>query len=534
VVALVALALAVRLALAFLAPRVIRWDEPDYLTLARNLVTGAGFQVAGMPELHYTPLFPLAAGVAYLVLGNLQWASNTVYIVAGALLVVPVYALARGLFGGRSARVSGVLIAFAPALAAWPLYWGTMTEPLYLLLVFSGIYFTWRAAVSGGVWRFAAAGLFFGAGYLTRPEGVMYLALAGVVLLAAVIWRRTRAARALGLLAAFVVAAALALVPYQVYLHARTGQWMLSGKLGVTYDIGRAVLASDAEEYDRVTASLDSTGKRILWYSPERFERDVTTEIVSDPAGDIRRIGANLGALNTAWFDPSVFPQWLLVPVGLAFLAAPWTRKTAAREVFWAIWLLPLAAFLPFHVETRFFAPAVPITLVWVARGLVGLGDWLRGTVREAARGRMAGCVAAALVAIPTLVVGAFFSVEVYRVVVAGERATDFTHRDAGAWLAANTEPDAKVLSRDLAVALYAGRDWAPSPHAQYAEFIAYARAVGADYVVVDTREVTVLRPWLAALGDPATAPAELQPAATFPGPKGQTLVYRLLPEEAR
>lgn len=526
--ALVALAVAVRLALSLLAPRVIRWDEPDYLTLARNLVTGAGFQVAGMPELHYTPLFPLVAGLVYRLLGDLQWASNAVFVLAGAALVAPVFALARGLFGRAAARMSGLLVAVAPALAAWPLYWGTMTEPLYLLLLFTGIYFVWRAARSGGWVPFAAAGLALGAAYLTRPEGALYVALAGSALLASVLARQERAEIVALQLGAFVVAAALAILPYQVYLYRETGQWMLSGKLGVTYDIGRAVLANDSAEYDRVTASLDSTGRRILWYSPERFERDVAAEMLGDLGAAARRAIANLSPLAQAWFDPSVFPQWLLLPVGLALLGVPWTRRTARREAFWAAWLLPLAAFLPFHIEARFLAPAVPIALVWVARGLVGLGDWVRGTAREAARGPMAGWVAALLAALPALCVLAFFLVELPRVVTAGGRATDFTHRDAGLWLREHTPPDARVLSRDLAVALYAERDWAPSPHAEYPAFLSYARAVGAGYIVVDTREVTVLRPWLSDLAEPARAPADLHALMAFQGPQGSTLVYRL------
>ncbi|MBC7262264.1 MAG: hypothetical protein H5T63_09645 [Chloroflexi bacterium] len=45
--------------------RIVRWDEPDYLLLGRNLFTGQGYTVSGRPELHYAPLFPIITGMLY-------------------------------------------------------------------------------------------------------------------------------------------------------------------------------------------------------------------------------------------------------------------------------------------------------------------------------------------------------------------------------------------------------------------------------------------------------------------------------------
>ena len=33
-------------------PRVIRWDEPNYLWLGRALLTGQPYSISGVPELH--------------------------------------------------------------------------------------------------------------------------------------------------------------------------------------------------------------------------------------------------------------------------------------------------------------------------------------------------------------------------------------------------------------------------------------------------------------------------------------------------
>ncbi len=531
VAGLVLLALAVRLALVLWADRAIRWDEPDYLTLARNLATGRGFSVAGHPELHYAPLFPLVASLFYRLLGNLKAASDAVYVLAGAALIAPFFALARRLFGGRVALVASLLLALCPALNASVLYWGTMTEPLYLLCVFAGLWLTWVAAESGRVGPAIAAGAGFALAYLTRPEGSFYAALGALALAVGVVARRqARSGKAWLAMGGYLLAALLVAMPYLVYIHAQTGRWMVSGKLGVTYDIGRAVLARDPAEYDRVTASLDSTGREIIWYSPERFQRDLAAELAASPMEALRRVWANFRLLLDAWFDITVFPTLLLVFVGLAWFAAPWDRRRAVAELYWAAGLLPLlAAFLPFHVEIRFFAPALPIALAWVGRGAGVMGDWAADTAQALLAERpLAAWARRLLVALPLVLVGLAFAGLTVVAVGEGRRGTDFGHREAGLWLKRNAPPGSVVMARDLAIALYAELDWVPSPRAEMPQFLEYARAHGVDYVVVDEREVTVIRPHMKALLQPETAPPELALVYQFVGNRGRTLVYAL------
>lgn len=525
------LALAVRAAIVLWADRAIRWDEPDYLTLARNLVTGQGFTVAGHPELHYAPLFPLAAGLFYRLLGSLEAASNAVYVLAGAALVWPFFALARRLFGVRSAISASLLVALCPALNASVLYWGTMTEPLYLLCVSAGLWFAWTAADDGKVLPAIAAGASFALAYLTRPEGSFFIALGGVALVIGILARRrARSGKAWLGLAAYLVAAILVATPYLVYIHGQTGQWMISGKLGVTYDIGRAVLARDPAEYDRVTASLDSTGREIIWYSPERFQRDLAAELAASPVEALRRVWSNFRLLLDAWFGLTVFPTLLMILVGLAWFAEPWGRRRAVAELYWASALIPvLVAFLPFHMEIRFFAPVLPVALGWAGRGALAMGDWAAGTLKTLlAERRLAEWLRRLIVALPVLLVCVAFAGLTVVAVGEGERSTDFGHREAGLWLKSHAPEGSVVMARDLAIALYADQEWVPSPRAEMPEFLAYARAHGVDYIVVDEREATVIRPHMKALLHPETAPADFKLLYQFVGGKGRTLVYAL------
>ena len=116
-------------------PRVVWGDEPFYLWMGQSLLAGTGYNAFGYSGAHFPPLFAvLAAGLAP-VTGGLMQASNVIYATTGALLVLPLYLLARAIYSPTAAWMTGLVVALYPALVTGVLAWGTMTEPLYLLWV---------------------------------------------------------------------------------------------------------------------------------------------------------------------------------------------------------------------------------------------------------------------------------------------------------------------------------------------------------------------------------------------------------------
>ncbi len=531
VVAVVTL-FALRLFLTFALPRVVKWDEPDYLLLGQHLWSGQGFTSGWVPEVHYTPFYPLVVGFFNLATHNLERASDLAYALFGALLLVPVWVLSRRIYGRRTAWVAVALLAIFPPLTISVLYWGTMTEPLYLLLIFGGLALLLAAHERQSWPAMGLAGAAFGLAYLTRPEAVSFLVAGLLWWLAAAHFHRPQNARLAAGGAAFYVTIALLLVtPYLGYLHAQTGQWTLSGKLTVTWDIGQAVQDRDPAEYDRVTAGLDSGGKEIIWFSPHRFDRNVAQIIAADPAGLLRRMARNAHTLRSDLIGRTAFPLLLWPFLALAWFTDPWSRRRLRGEALLVIGLLPLVTFLPFHIELRFFAPVFVVLLIWSAHGLVTFGDWLLATLRATwpvwiggARRRQG------IWLLPVAVVLAYSLLSLPAAYQEGLQNTDFGHKDAGLWLRQNTPDGAVILTRDIAVALYAERPWVPSPHAEFDRYLAYARQHGADYLVADERELTVLRPHLRFLLDTAHPPEGLETVYDQAGNKGRVLVFRLAP----
>ena len=494
--ALTAAAFTFRFALLLL-PRVMRWDEPVYLLLGRNLWSGLGFSFSGHPELHHSPLFPLLAGATLKLTDRPEAASDIWYVLLGALLTLPVYGLARLLTGHRGALLAAALVAFFPALTTAVLYWGTMIEPLFLVLLYTAAFAVAKGLDRESPWLFASAGTLTGLAFLARPEGILWMAsFEGAALLVWALRGRLRQRRTLVALAVLPVVFLVVASPQLLFLRRHTGQWMISGKVGITYEIGRAVETADPVLYDELVNTLDADGE-IRAASESRYQRGEAGTATVRPGDAAGRFLRNLGHVAKSSLTSEIFSALLLLPTAWWLLVAcwllrgPWSRRRFEAEILLAATVAPVAAFLAFHVQQRFFAPAFPGLLIWTAAGLQDLFRRL-----PAVRFRLATAAAGGLA-----LAGYFIWADV-AIARHGIATSDFGHEEAGLWLEAHSAPDAKIMTQDTAISVYAGRGYVFSPRAPLDRFLDYGRRHGATYVVVDEAEITVVRPFLKPLLD--------------------------------
>ncbi|HEX4961053.1 MAG TPA: glycosyltransferase family 39 protein [Thermoanaerobaculia bacterium] len=514
-------AFAFRFALLLL-PRVIRWDEPVYLLLGRNLWSGLGFTFSGHPELHHSPLYPLLAGATLKLTGRPEAASDVWYVLFGSLLTLPVYALARRLTTHGGALLAAALVAFFPALTVAVLYWGTMTEPLFLLLTCAAAWLVAKGLEGESAAAFAAAGLLTGLAYLARPEGLLWMvSLEGAALAVFALRRRLGGRKPLSALLALPLVFLAVAAPQLLFIHRHTGRWMISGKLGITYEIGRAVESGDPVLYDEIVNTLEADGE-IRAASAARYQRGEAGTAAVKTAEASGRFLHNLGHVLKSSLTSEIFSALLLLPAAWWLLAAPWSRRRLEAELLVAATVAPVASFLAFHVQQRFFAPAFPGLLIWTA---AGLADFFRRLPPGGGR-RLAAALAA-------LALAGYFAWADVAIARHGIATSDFGHEAAGLWIAAHSAPEARIMTQDTAIAVYAGRGSVFSPRAPLEPFLAYGRRHGATYLVVDEEEVTAVRPFLRTLlGAP---PPGLVPLWTGrDGHVGRTLVFAIGPTEIR
>jgi 4-amino-4-deoxy-L-arabinose transferase-like glycosyltransferase len=514
--------------------RIVRWDEPDYLILGRNLFTGRGYTVSGHPELHYAPLFPLVTGVLYPLTHDMKLNSDLCFVLFGTLTLLPFYWLSKRLFGLRVAIMATLFLCFFPALNASVIFWGTMLEPLYLFLLFTALCAVWVAWEKQSIAASAAAGALYGLAYLTKPEAIVFIGLMLGLLVLGNLWRRSlfRWRSILGT-AAMALAFILVISPYMGFLYRQTGHIMISGKLGVTYVAGQGAVDHDPGLYDRALSRLDESGDEIIWFSADRFKYDIVALIKADPRGFAHRVWQNVNTLEEVLFAREVFPFYLLFLVALGLFGSSWDKDRMVKELFLAAAILPVFIFLPFHIELRYFAPMLPILLLWVAKGIAALADWLdqtRTNLRSSPQQKVVPSGwGRGLTILLSLLLVLYFVILQPRVVRDGLAGMDLSRRAAGNWLKAHAPADALIMSRDTEVPFYAERRWAATPNEEYERYVAYIRKRGAAYLVVDEREVTVIRPQLSLLLNEDAPPPGLRHVYTAPDPRGETIVYEVL-----
>ncbi len=395
----------------------------------------------------------------------------------------------------------------------------------------------WRAISRRSVRYAAGAGGSFGLAYLARPEGVTYIAwFIGILLLASLARRRPLRLFSLapGLLAAAVATAAFLVTasPYIIYLHNHTGQWMLSGKVEITIQIGTAILANDYAQYDRVVSSLDDKGE-IIWFSKQRFGPGLLQTIAADPAYYLWRIRRNAYLAARALLNAYYLPIWLLALIVYGWFARPWDRARFGREAFLFLGPAPLLSFTLFHIEDRFLAPMLLFAALWSGHGLALLMEWVEKTYEQVSMRIVSGERARFLaLAIPTVAVLLLSAFTTSGLVQRGMSSFNFGEKNAGLWLRDYSVPGG-VMSRNGAIPLYADRDWSPFPHAPLDQVLDYGRKRGARFLVIDSWEVETLRPFLSALAHPDEEPPPpgLRFLQSFPSQGGRAIfVWEITP----
>lgn len=176
-VALVLLALVIRIVWVLLAPRVdpiikrdpLYGDAQGYELLATNLLQGLGLTWDGQtPTSYRMPGYPLFLALAYTLAGRNLEAVRFSQAVLGALTCIPVIAIASLTSKRRVVVLTGLGMAFYPLLiymTGW-LY----SETLFLLLLWVGLFMILRMREDSSLWHALQAGILFGLATYVRPE----------------------------------------------------------------------------------------------------------------------------------------------------------------------------------------------------------------------------------------------------------------------------------------------------------------------------------------------------------------------------
>ena len=567
IMGIVLLALALRLP-RFLTAQVVLTEGTTYATIARNLAAGRGFVgILGVQDFFVPPLYPLLmAGLVRLGFDPL-WGGRLLSLILGALLPLPIYWLARELSGRRSAGLLAALfVAGHPLLI---IYAGRVwSETTYTFLIWCGLCCGWAALRRGRPLAAALAGLCFGAAYLTRHEGAMYMAVFLVLLGGSGIYRlwtqKKRAAgaggaeslggpdlpsvRMGGRLALALAGFAILAGPYIVWLSGQVGRlaWETKSLPNFVTAQRMGTGLSYMEAAYGLTTSGEAAGPFLLRdellqqppaavaLSPaDRMRsalsglRDETRLFLTHWASPLAVVLALLGLLAGHWDDARLWRSgyavlfsaallfllpgvvWPLALLPLVAIAWPgWDRQALGKAGFLLAFLLPavLVISLVPRVYTRYLTPLVGYLALWCGTGLASLSRW----AGKMGKDRAAWVHAARLPLVLLVLAVVLHSIEGGVLAFRPQSVVvDLDQRSGGEWLAAyDPSPDKRIMSVHSQLPYYAGGIHVPTPYASPELVQRYAEARAVDYVVVSSRKISsrpLLESWLRGEDIPAT-----------------------------
>ena len=161
-------ALTFRVICCFTNPRIDK-DSVFLVYMARDLAAG-NFTKAFLWSTRTPPLYPLLMGAGKFLGMKAHFFGRLISVLAGGLLVIPVFFLAGKLMNYRLALLSAFLAATHPYLIR--ISADIMRDSLFYLLFFTGLAFAVYATDPARARLWYVAGIFTGFAVLTRSEGV--------------------------------------------------------------------------------------------------------------------------------------------------------------------------------------------------------------------------------------------------------------------------------------------------------------------------------------------------------------------------
>jgi hypothetical protein len=514
----------------------------------KNIFSGAGFSFQGRAEIVHSPLYPILVGATWRMVGDLERAGQLVSVLAGALLVFPVFLLGRELYGRRTGLFAAALTAVFP-----PFIYGSTeirVASLYALLCATAAWLMFRNALAPGFRRGAETGAGIALCYLARPEAILFLVLAGVLPFLRRISREEKPAervhvggascpdpgrlasrrdatpteensvsqntrrgtgRLLLYLAGIALGFAILSSPYWCFLKRHLGHWTLNGRGPFTF------VGYFHDDWDRAYFDLYTYPDQAL---REWREQGGMAGFMSKNLGrTAARLARNTAALLRLGESPQIarvgLPPFLVNAAVIALAAGAigggavqiLRRRWLFRDTFLA---LLAATVLPYLVLTwrdlRYFYPYFSLLLIVLAEGC---GRW----AARAKGGRKPGsALGMALAAAPAGIILLAMLLASGALIPLKIRTVPYEYKLLGLWMR-EAIPDIEktvVMSRKIGVPFYAGARHVLIHPGSYPEVIRFARESGARYLVVDDWTTPAFRPNLAFLLEDRPPPPDL------------------------
>jgi len=466
------------------------------MSFAKSMLNGKfSFDFHSGDETILPPLYSIFSAVFSFFTDDIELSGVLISAIAGALLIIPVFYLARAIYNETAAWICAVLIFLSPVLIRWS---GViLTESLFITLFLSGIALGWYGIERRKNVLFLLCGAFIGLAYMTRIIGLV----AVPVIVLSIIFYSVKSGKPgssnpggsynlnlkklykdmLTPIIIFSIGFILITGAYLVKLHSFYGQWTLSGSYGsikstITYEGADTLSAWERLEVKKTEESfIEKVSKKVIINAQNylfTLFRILILTIIFVVAG----LFSNRNVIYVASFVLFYF---------LALLVQP---------------LSPLV-----DERIRYLSPIMPLLLITASGGIVRIHDLIKWKAVQ----RAVIPVSVGIILISSIPQLWIFPIHFKKSWIKKEISID-TDEKVGLWMKENLPHPVRVMSRKPYIPYYADAIWFVMPPT-YMEVIELANQKAIDYIVIDRRVDYYLRPELRFLFDTKQTPADLK-----------------------
>ncbi len=523
---LFALALIIRAACAIYFSGKIDAEGAEYASIARHLLSGDGYTgiVSRGPETVFPPLYPFLIALVGYVTGDTEIAGRTINIVAGAILVFPVFWIASQMLSRTEGLIAATLVAIHPLLVRYSMT--VHCESTFLTLALLAVSSAMLAAKKPSNENLALAGLLYGLTYLVRPEGIIYMALGTVYFYFATADSlkdpRSRISKAAIIPLFFLILG----LPYIIWLSIHAGGLRIEGKTPLNMAVQLRQMAGEPY-FDAQYAMDDNLVPHGVFMIPHEdalrlFHFGIVDYIMLLKAKAIY-VAQNAAAFvagGLKFGSPALF---VLAITG--FFGQSRSRQAALDRIYLFLILAfaTFGTFFIYYTDERFYLIFIPVFCIFAAGGLSRLTLWARdvtsvlggGTRLQSLASGSAAASILALVLLPSLALTRRDFLEELQtrpVKAFAERLQS----DGGVPHIADTTPT---------LAFHASATFVKFPYSSEETAIKYFRKRGVNFVVLRGSAIDMrpyIKKWLASGVPDAVQIADLST------PSDKILIYKL------
>ncbi|MDO8446178.1 MAG: glycosyltransferase family 39 protein [Deltaproteobacteria bacterium] len=455
--------------------------------IARNILLGdgLGWQATLQPPFHAiltSAVYPLTGSILIggILISKLMW----------WLLPIPVYILAKEMFGTKIGLTSAILAFFHPHFS----FSSGMMEPTvtYPTLLLFGICFMWHAFSKEKIFYAFLGGLFFTFSYLSRSEGlfIFLISLSVLLFIAFKDYFKTGAVhKRLLIIAVLIISFILSSLPYILFLKDTYGKVVLSPKSTYvqTWMKWRIYHDNDLGETGNPDLWGLSKNGKLMWQKPKGIG-DLVRYLMSQPEKSLRvyllnfsmQIPGRIPNNSGQWLYPQVYPWYFVIPA--FFWIASRRRKEDWEKTIFLLSPFLILFILPIFSEGwwKYLLPYSPFLIIL---GVAGVSD-----ICERFRWKQLLPAFTVIIAIYSL-----WTVKASPLVKHGDkgviaRGSMLNEQiKAGKWAQKRFKGIQNYMVQWSKLTYYLNGRWIAKPVTTYDGMIWYARKNRVDYIVIET-----------------------------------------------